>query len=100
MRSNIVSEVYYFKPNKDRTDVVTSLKDWAARLLKPDVTLILTEAEKMTIQRLGLLMQNNHLSVPSLKGTTKLQAQMTVTINPCSTPCPTDKETKLTKNFS
>jgi hypothetical protein len=46
MRSNIVLEVYYFKPNKDRTDVVTSLEEWAARLLKPDVILILTEAEK------------------------------------------------------
>ncbi len=31
----------YFKPNKDRTDVVTSLEEWAARLLKPDITDIL-----------------------------------------------------------
>jgi hypothetical protein len=71
VRSNIVLEVYYFKLNTDRTDVVTSLEEWAARLLKPDVTLILTEAEKLTIQRQGLLVQNNHLSLPSLKGNYK-----------------------------
>ena len=36
----------YFKPTENRKDVVTSLKEWAARLLEPDVTLILTDAEK------------------------------------------------------
>jgi hypothetical protein len=33
-----VIDASYFKPNKDKTDVVTSLEEWAARLLKPDIT--------------------------------------------------------------
>jgi hypothetical protein len=36
-----VTEVSYFKPNKDRLDVITSLEECAARLLKPDITDIL-----------------------------------------------------------
>jgi hypothetical protein len=30
--------VSYFKPNKERPDIITSLEEWAARLLKPDIT--------------------------------------------------------------
>ena len=40
-----VTDVSYFKPNKERDDVVTSLKEWAARLLKPDITDILKDAK-------------------------------------------------------
>jgi hypothetical protein len=40
-----VTEVSYFKPNKDRPDVVTSLEECAARLLKPDITDILKVAK-------------------------------------------------------
>jgi hypothetical protein len=40
-----VIDMSYFKPNKDRTDVVTSLKEWAARLLKPNITDILKDAK-------------------------------------------------------
>jgi hypothetical protein len=37
-----LTDVSYFKPNKERDHVVTSLKEsWAARLLKPDITDIL-----------------------------------------------------------
>jgi hypothetical protein len=51
-----VTDVSYFKPNKDRPDVVTSLEEWAARLLKPDITDILKVAkadgkEKRRFQR-------------------------------------------------
>jgi hypothetical protein len=41
-----VSDVSYFKPNKERDDVVTSLEEWAARLLKPDITDILKIEKK------------------------------------------------------
>jgi hypothetical protein len=40
-----VTDVHYFKPNKDRTDILTSLEEWAARLLKPDITDILKVAK-------------------------------------------------------
>jgi hypothetical protein len=40
-----VTDVFYFKPNEDRTDVVTSLEEWAARLLKPNITDILKIAK-------------------------------------------------------
>jgi hypothetical protein len=38
--------VSYFKPNKERDDVVTSLEEWAVRLLKPDITDILKVAKR------------------------------------------------------
>jgi hypothetical protein len=41
-----VTDVSYFKPNKERDDVVTSLEEWAAQLLKPDITDILKVAKK------------------------------------------------------
>ncbi len=36
----------YFEPNKERDDIVTSLEEWAARLLKLDITDILKVAKK------------------------------------------------------
>jgi hypothetical protein len=36
-----VTGMSYFKPNKERDDVITSLEEWAARLMKPDITDIL-----------------------------------------------------------
>jgi hypothetical protein len=36
-----VTDVSYFKPNKESDDIVTSVEEWAARLLKPDITNIL-----------------------------------------------------------
>jgi hypothetical protein len=33
-----VTDVSYFEPNKERDHIVTSLEEWAARLLKPDIT--------------------------------------------------------------
>jgi hypothetical protein len=41
-----VTDVSYFKPNKERDDMVTSLEEWAARLLKPDITDTLKVAKK------------------------------------------------------
>ena len=37
----VVSELSYFKPTEDRKDVVTSLEEWAARILEPDISMIL-----------------------------------------------------------
>jgi hypothetical protein len=31
----------YFKPNEERDDVVTSLEEWAAQLLEPEITDVL-----------------------------------------------------------
>jgi hypothetical protein len=41
-----VTDVSYFKSNKERDDVITSLKEWAARLLEPDITDILKVAKR------------------------------------------------------
>ncbi len=41
-----VTDVSYFEPNEKRDEVVTSLEEWAARLLKPDITDILKVARK------------------------------------------------------
>jgi hypothetical protein len=41
-----VTNVLSFKPNKERDDVITSLEEWAARLLEPDITDVLKVAKK------------------------------------------------------
>ncbi len=41
-----VTNMSFFKPNKERDDVVTSLEEWAAQLLKPEITDILKVAKK------------------------------------------------------
>ncbi len=41
-----VTAVSYFKPNKERDDIITSLEEWAAQLLKPDIKDILKVAKK------------------------------------------------------
>jgi hypothetical protein len=33
-----VTDMYHFKPNKAKDDVITSLEEWTARVLKPDIT--------------------------------------------------------------
>jgi hypothetical protein len=40
-----VTDVSYFKPNKDRPDIVTSLEEWAARQLKPAISDVLKVAK-------------------------------------------------------
>ena len=37
----VVSELSYFKPTEDRKVVVISLEEWAARILEPDISMIL-----------------------------------------------------------
>jgi hypothetical protein len=41
-----VTDVSFFKPNKERDNVVSSLEEWAAQLLKPDITDILKIVKK------------------------------------------------------
>ncbi len=41
-----VTDMSYFKPNKERVDIVTSLEEWTARLLEPDITDILKVAQR------------------------------------------------------
>ena len=45
-RKYVVSELSFFKPNENQKDVVASLEEWAARLLEPDISMILNEARK------------------------------------------------------
>jgi hypothetical protein len=45
----LITDVYYFKPDENRKDVITSLEEWAARLLKPNIT----EQNRETRKRLG-----------------------------------------------
>ena len=45
-RLTLVGDLKYFKPNEIRMDVVTSLEEWAARILEPDFAQSLTEARK------------------------------------------------------
>ncbi len=45
-RKNIFSDLNFFKPNEDQKDVVASLKQWAAMLLEPDISMILKEAKR------------------------------------------------------
>ncbi len=40
-----VTDMIFFKPNKERDDIITSLEEWAAQLLKPDITDILKVAK-------------------------------------------------------
>jgi hypothetical protein len=40
------TDVSFLKPIKERDDVIYSLEEWAARLLKPDITDILKVAKK------------------------------------------------------
>jgi len=44
----LITDVSYFKPDENRKDVITSLEEWAARLLKPHIT----ELNKETRTRL------------------------------------------------
>jgi hypothetical protein len=41
-----VTDVSFFKPNKERDDIVMSLEEWAALLLKPEITDILKVVKK------------------------------------------------------
>jgi hypothetical protein len=41
-----VTDVSYFKPNEERDDNLTSLEEWATRLLKPDITDLLKVAKR------------------------------------------------------
>ena len=45
-RKYVVSELSFFKPNENQKDVVASLEEWAARLLEPDISMILDKARK------------------------------------------------------
>ena len=51
----LITDVSYFKPNEDRKDVITSLEEWAARLLKPHIT----ELNQETRARLRCAKQSN-----------------------------------------
>ncbi len=99
-KKNIVSDLSYFKPNEDRKDVVVSLKQWAAMLLKPDIPMILKEEnmDKDTRERFSRAKKPSEFSITEMdyKNTESEEADD----NLHSTPHPINIKTKLTKNFS
>ena len=90
----------YFKPNKDRTDVVTSLEESAARLLKPDIKDLLNDSKAdRAIQRIDSIVQKLEITLNLLARTTKLQAMTIVTKDP-PTACLTETVTNPARNCS
>ena len=90
----------YFKPNKERDDVVTSLEEWAARLLKPDITDVLKVAKKDSDTKRRFRRAKNQLTSSSLTQTTQLQETACVTKKPPTTTCLPETMTKLPMNYS
>ncbi len=95
-----VTDVSYFKPNKERDDVLTSLEEWAAQLLKPDITDILKVEKKDS---------NTKRKFEHAKKPTKFQltdTNYTTTGNnvcdkkPPTPACSTETVTKLPMNCS
>jgi hypothetical protein len=91
-----VTDVSYFKPCEDRTDVVTSLEEWAARLLKPYVTDILKalKADSNTKIRFWCAKKPTNFKLNN----TDYTAMRIVTKNPPTTACPPETVTKLPMN--
>jgi hypothetical protein len=89
-----VTDVSYFKPNKDRTDVVTSLEEWAARLLKPYITDILKVAKADSNTKIRFQHAKTPTNYSSLTWTTQLRATTIVTKNPRTTACPPETVTR------
>jgi hypothetical protein len=95
-----VTDVSYFKPNKERDDVITSLEDLAAGLLKPDITGILKVAKKNSNTKRRFNLQKSQLTSSSLTQTTQLHVPTFVTKNPPTPACPIETVTKLPMNCS
>ncbi len=98
VKKNIISDLSYFKPNEDQKDVVASLKQWAAMLLKPDISIILKEEnmDEDTRERFSRAKKPSEFSITKMD----LQSLKRLTMNLHSTPHPINTKTKLTKNFS
>ncbi len=67
-KKNIVSDLSYFKPNEDQNDVVASLEQWAAMLLKPDIPMILKEEnmDKDTRERFSCVKKPSEFSITKM----------------------------------
>ena len=46
-KSTQVTDVSYFKPNNEKTDVITFLEKWAATILKPKIPDLLKDAKRL-----------------------------------------------------
>jgi hypothetical protein len=90
-----VTDLSYFKPNKEREDVVTSLEEWAARLLKTDITDILKVAKRdsNTKRRFWCAKKPTKVQLTDTNYTTT--GNDVCDKNPPTTPCPPEKVTKL-----
>ncbi len=67
-KKNTISDLSYFKPNEDQKDVVASLEQWAAMLLKPDIPMILKEEnmDEDTHERFSRAKKPSELSITKM----------------------------------
>jgi hypothetical protein len=82
---NIISDLSYFKPNEDQKNVVASLKQWAAMLLKPDIPMILKEEnmDEDTRERFSCAKKPSKFSITKMdyKNTVSEEADDEPTLN-------------------
>ncbi len=95
-----VTDVSYFKPNEEGPDVLNSLEEWAARLLKPDITDILKVAKADSHTKRRFQCAKIQPTSSSLTQTTQLQETAFVTKNPPPTAHLPETMTKLAMNCS
>ncbi len=95
-----VTDVPYFKPNKERDDIITSLKEWTARLLNPDITDILKVAKRYrnTKRRFQCAENPTNSQLTDINFTTT--GNNICDKNPPTTACPPETVIKLAMNCS
>ena len=98
-KSTIVTDLTFFKPDDVRTDVVTSFKEWAARILKPNLPQSLAEAKKDTDTKAWFERARKPSQLNSPTTTGKLQRTRSLAINPLTAPHLINTSMNLMINF-
>jgi hypothetical protein len=95
-----VTDVSYFEPNKERDDIITSLEEWAGRLLKPDITDVLKvlKRDRKTKRRFWHAKNPSNFQLTDRNYT--IQETTFVTKNPPTAACLPETVTKLPMNCS
>jgi hypothetical protein len=95
-----VTDVFYFKPNKEGDGIVTSLEEWAAQLLKPDITDILkvAKADSNAKRRFKRAKKPTNFQLTYTNYTAT--GNDVCDKNPPTPACPTETVTKLPINCS
>ncbi len=95
-----VTDVSYFKPNKERDDVVTSLEEWAAQISKPYITDILKVAKKDSNTKRRFKHANKPTNFQLTDTNYTTTGNVVCDKNPPTPACPTETMTKLPMNCS